>query len=543
MLLFLTVVVFAQAQVATDIYWVQFTDKANSPYSIDNPEAYLSPRALQRRANLGITIDEYDIPVNPQYLQAVANCGAELLNPSKWLNGVTVHVTDPSVIDAINGLAFVSTVRNCPNDLKAQEQKQRWLADEMKPVVVNRGLRGYYGGAETQVTQLKVNVLHDMGYDGTGVVIAVLDGGFIGTETQPCFDNMREEGRFLGVRDYVYGSTTVYSQSTHGTSCLSTMAAYDPDDMVGTAPKASYYLIHTEDGETENIVEEYNWVSGAEYADSLGVDVCSTSLGYVGFDMSQWDHPFSHFDGHTAPMTIGAEIAASRGMICVNAAGNDGPGTCTLGIPGDAEHILTIGAVDADGNRASFSSVGPTYDGRIKPDVMAMGEGTYVAAGYADWGWEYYNSNGTSFATPVLAGAVACLRQARPYASVQEMCDVIRQCGNNASSPDSYNGYGIPDFSKAFELLATTEPIEPYSGNVLSVYPNPSQGEVHVMLNQGASAELTVFDIMGRQLFNYHFNGLNHTTLENHLNSLTSGVYFINAVSELGSQTLKLVIQ
>ena len=542
LLLFLTVAIFAQAQIATDIYWVQFIDKANSPYSISNPEAYLSPRALQRRANLGIAIDEYDIPVNPQYLQAVANCGAELLNPSKWLNGVTVHVTDPSVIDAINELAFVATVLSCPNDLRAQERKQRWLENEMKPVVVNRGTRGYYGGAETQVTQLKVNVLHDMGYDGTGVVVAVLDGGFIGTETQPCFDNMREEGRLLGVRDYVYGSTTVYSQSTHGTSCLSTMAAYDPDNMVGTAPKASYYLIHTEDGESENIVEEYNWVSGAEYADSLGVDVCSTSLGYIGFDLSQWDHPFSDYDGHTAPMTIGAEIAASRGMICVNAAGNDGAGTCTLGIPGDAEHILTIGAVDAAGERASFSSVGPTYDGRIKPDVMAMGEGTYVAAGYADWGWEYYNGNGTSFATPVLAGAVACLRQARPYASVNEICDAIRQCGNNAATPDSYNGYGIPDFSQALELLSVEEPIGNTPEHIISVYPNPSNGEVHVALNDLHKAELTVFDITGRQLFNYHFNGLNHTTLESQLNSLTSGVYFINAVSESGSETLKLVI-
>ena len=453
-----------------------------------------------------------------------------------------MHVTDPNVIDAINGLAFVSTVRNCPNDLKAQERKQRWLENEMKPVVANRGLRGYYGGAETQVTQLNANVLHEMGYDGTGVFVAVLDGGFVGTETQPCFDNMREEGRLLGVRDYVYGSTTVYSQSTHGTSCLSTMAAYDPNDMVGTAPKASYILIHTEDGESENIVEEYNWVSGAEFADSLGVDVCSTSLGYVGFDMTEWDHPHSDFDGHTAPMTIGAEIAASRGMICVNAAGNDGPGTCTIGIPADAEHILTIGAVDGDGNRASFSSVGPTYDGRIKPDVMAMGEGTYVAAGYADWGWEYYNGNGTSFATPVLAGAVVCLRQARPYASVQEICDAIRQCGDNASTPDSYYGYGIPDFSKAIEMLHIEEPNEGTPVEVVSVYPNPSNGSVHVVLNGGTKADLAIYDMMGRCLYTYSFNGLNHTALESQLNSLTSGVYFINAVSELGSQTLKLVI-
>ena len=540
LLVFLAITMFAQAQIATNIYWVQFTDKENSPYSIDNPEAYLSPRALQRRANQGVGIDEYDIPVNPQYLQAVADCGAQLLNPSKWLNGVSVYVTDPAVIEAINALGFVEVVRNCPNDPKAQERKERWMANEMKPVEPMRRTRGYYGGAETQVTQLKVDQLHEQGFDGTGVVIAILDGGFVGTEEHSCFDNMREEGRLLGIRDYVYGSTSVYSQSTHGTSCLSTMAAYVPNEMVGTAPKASYYLIHTEDGDNENIIEEYNWVSGAEYADSLGVDVCSTSLGYIGFDMPQWDHPFEHFDGHTAPMTIGAEIAASRGMICMNAASNEGDGICTLGIPADAEHILTVGAVDGSGNRADFSSVGPTYDGRIKPDVMAMGQGTYVASGDGGW-WPYYNGSGTSFATPVLAGAVACLRQARPYASVQEICDVIRQCGNRADNPDSYYGYGVPDFSQALELLHVDED-SAQSNELINVYPNPSQGEMHVVLNEGAKAELTVFDFMGRQLYTYNFNGLNHTTLETYLNTLDSGIYFIKAVSELGNQTLKLVV-
>ncbi len=538
--MFLAATVFAQAQVATNIYWVQFTDKEGSPYSIDNPEAYLSPRALQRRANLNITIDEYDLPVNPQYLQAVADCGAEIINPSKWLNGVSVHVTDPSVIEAINALDCVMTVRNCPNDLKAQEQKERWLANEMKPAASTRSSKGFYGGAEDQVKQLNVDVLHDMGFDGTGVIIAVLDGGFEGAENTSCFDNMREEGRLLGTRDFVYGSNSVYTQSTHGTSCLSTMGAYDPNNMVGTAYKASYYLIHTEDGDSENIIEEYNWVSGAEYADSLGVDVCSTSLGYITFDMSQWDHPYQHYDGKTAPMSIGAEIAASRGMICMNAAGNEGDGNCTLGIPADAEHIVTVGAVNAAGDRASFSSVGPTYDGRIKPDVMAMGEGTYVASGYGSW-WPYYNGNGTSFATPVLAGAVACLRQARPYSSVQEICDALRACGNRAENPDSKYGYGIPDFSQALELLKVEEH-SVAANEIINVYPNPSQGEVKVALKEGAKADVTVYDITGRQLYTYTFNGLNHTTLENYMNTLGTGVYFINAVSELGSQTVKLVV-
>lgn len=541
LLLLALAALFAQAQVAPDIYWVQFSDKNDSPYSIDNPEAYLSARALQRRANLGIAIDEYDIPVNPQYLQAVADCGVQLLNPSKWLNGVSVYTTDASTIDAVNALPFVSAVRSCPNNPKAQEMKERWLAEEMKPVASSRATYGYYGGAEDQVKQIKANVLHELGYDGTGMVIAILDGGFIGFEGHSCFDNMREEGRFLGTRDFVFGSTSVYSQSTHGTSCLSTMAAYDPNNMVGTAPKASYYLIHTEDGATENIIEEYNWVSGAEYADSLGVDLCTTSLGYNGFDMDEWYHSFDHFDGHTAPMTIGAEIAASRGIICLNAAGNNGSGTCTLGIPGDAEHILTIGAVNNMGTRASFSSVGPTYDGRIKPDVMAMGEGTYVASAFPDWG-NYYNGSGTSFATPVLAGAVACLRQARPYTSVQVFCDAIRACSDRTSNPDNDYGYGVPDLSLALEMLSVEEPMGNTPAHVISVFPNPSNGEVHVALNAVHKADLTVYDITGRQLFAYSFNGLNHTTLENFLNTLGSGVYFINAVSEAGNETLKLVL-
>lgn len=541
LLLLLAAAMFTQAQVATNIYWVKFTDKNDSPYSISNPEAYLSARALQRRANLGIEIDEYDLPVNPQYLQAVANCGVTLLHPSKWLNGVSIYTSDASAIETINALPFVETVRNCPNDLRAQEIKERWMAIEQKPAPNNRSMHGYYGGAETQVQQLNVDILHDSGFDGSGVVIAVLDGGFVGADTHPCFDNMREEGRLLGVRDFVYGSSSVYSQSTHGTSCLSTMAAYDPNNMVGTAPKASYYLIHTEDGDSENIIEEYNWVSGAEYADSLGVDVCSTSLGYITFDISQWDHPIEHYDGHTAPMTIGAEIAASRGMICMNSAGNEGDGICTLGIPGDAEHILTVGAVDAEGMRAYFSSVGPTYDNRIKPDVMAMGQETFVASGYADW-MAYYNGNGTSFSCPVLAGAVACLRQARPYASVQEICDVIRTCGNRAGNPDSYYGYGIPDFSKALEMLSVEEPIGNTPSQIISVYPNPAKDEVHVLLNGAHKAELTVFDVMGRSLFSFSFNGLNHTSLEHQLNRLDSGVYFINAESEAGCQTIKLVL-
>jgi len=538
LIMFVAVAVFAQAQIATNIYWVQFTDKNNSPYSIDNPEEYLSQRALERRARLNIEIDEFDIPVNPQYLQAVADCGAQLLNPSKWLNGVTVYTTSQSVVDAINALDFVMAVRNCPDFPEAQRDKEIWLANEMKesskPVIH----RDFYGGAHNQVYQLKVNELHDMGYHGEGVVIAVLDGGFVGTDEATCFDNMRDEGRLLGVRDFVYGSTSVYSQSTHGTSCLSTIGAYDPNEMVGTAYKASFYLFHTEDGDGENIVEEYNWVSGAELADSLGVDVCTTSLGYIDFDMPQWDHSFPDYDGHTAPMTIGAEIAASRGMICTNSAGNEGSGTCTLGIPADAEHIITVGAVNSTGERAYFSSTGPTYDGRIKPDVMAQGQGTYVATGYGSW-WPYYNGDGTSFSNPVLAGAVACLRQAMPNASVQEICDALRASGNNANNPDNLYGYGIPDVVMAMNLLDNVSEHTLGVNEIASVYPNPSEGEVKVMLKEGVEmTQGTVIDVTGRVIN----SATSVSELESVINNLESGIYQVKIDTERGTQTVKVVI-
>ena len=539
-LLLITMVsaIVMQAQIATNIYWVQFTDKADSPYSVDRPEEFLTQRSIERRNRLNIKVDEYDLPVNPLYLQAVKDCGAQLLNPSKWLNGVSIYATNDAVINAINSLDFVETVRNCPNYPDAQRDKEIWLANEMKMVSSDRGSKDFYGGAHDQVYQLNVNELHDMGFDGTGIHVAVLDGGFEGTENHVAFDNMRAEGRLLGVRDFVYGSTSVYSQSTHGTSCLSTMAAYDPNEMVGTAPKASYYLIHTEDGNGENIVEEYNWVSGAEYADSLGVDVCSTSLGYIDFDMPQWDHPFSHFDGHTAPMSIGAEIAASRGMICMNAAGNEGGGTCTLGIPADAEHIITVGAVDASGQRAYFSSVGPTYDGRIKPDVMAMGQGTYVASGWGSW-MPYYNGDGTSFATPVLAGAVVCLRQAFPEASVQQICDALRTVGNNANNPDSYNGYGIPNFKAAYDLLLNSVDETEVANAIFNVYPNPAKGNVKVFVTEGVYVNnMTLFAVTGQVLLNTD----NINELETTLNNLSSGVYTVKVDSESGSQTLKVVL-
>ncbi|MGP1446593.1 MAG: S8 family serine peptidase [Candidatus Limimorpha sp.] len=542
LLLLLSVAFGLQAQISHDAdgtkYWVQFTDKNNSPYSIDYPEVYLSERALQRRANQGIAIDMFDIPVNPQYLQAVAATGATLIHPSKWLNGVTILTESQEVLDAIRALDFVESLRYCPNNPKAPEWKEPDFERNYR-ALDEVASRGYYGRAYTQINQLNGIPLHDSGFRGEGMVIAVLDGGFEGADTHPAFNNMREEGRLLGTRSYVNPGQSVYQGSGHGTSCLSTMAGYVPQEYVGTAPKASYYLLHTENTRGENLIEEYNWVSAAEYADSLGVDVCSTSLGYVDFDDGTWNYTHDDLDGHTAPMSIGAGIACSRGMLCVNSAGNDGDSGVFpwIGIPADVEDVLTIGAVDGDGVRAGFSSIGPTADERIKPDVMAMGAGTYVAEPSGG----YRSGNGTSYSCPVTAGMVACLWQSHPMATAAEIREAVRKASNRHDNPDIYYGHGIPDFYKALDLMPVIDyPTD--TKELIDVYPNPAKGNVRVKMKEGVEADITVIDCWGRCLYAYHFNGLNHTTLENRLNELSAGVYFLTACSQRGNQTLKLVV-
>jgi Subtilisin-like serine proteases len=369
------------------------------------------------------------------------------------------------------------------------------------------------------------------------MVIAILDAGFEGADEHPAFDNMRHEERLLGTRNFFNKDLSVYGQSSHGTSCLSTMAAFEPNVFVGTAPKASYYLLCFVDENTESILEKYNWVTGAEYADSLGVDVISTSWGFTSFEIYEWSHPFEHYDGHTVPMSIGAGIACSRGMICFQSAGNLGPDALpSLEIPADVEEVFTVGAVNSNGVRADFSSVGPTADGRIKPDLMAMGVETAVAGSVGD----YFNHSGTSFSCPILAGLAACFWQANPDATQQQIRNAILETADHASHPDNFYGYGIPDFEAALTLLKVSD-LPSNQTDLISIYPNPSKGNVKVVLKEGSNSEINVFDFSGRNLFNYRFNGLNNSVLENYLNELCAGVYFISLTSDSGHQMLKFV--
>ncbi|MBQ0015526.1 MAG: S8 family serine peptidase [Bacteroidales bacterium] len=437
-------------------YWVRFSDKDSTPGRLDKPQQFLSQRAIERRRRLQIAIDSFDLPVVPSYLDSVRACGARLHNVSKWLNGVTV-VADSAIAADIAQLSFVTQVarynrRRLPVALggtpdTATKKYGAGTDYSIQPCASHDS--SYYNLGYSQIAQLGGIALHRRGYEGQGVWVGVCDGGFPGVDTLSAFKSMRDEGRIVATRDFACHRPTVYTADAHGTMVLSNVGAYLPSVYVATAPKATYVLCITEDA-TESPIEELNWVSAAEYLDSLGIDVINTSLGYRGFDDTTLRHPFSDLDGKTAWMSIGADIAASRGILCVNSAGNEGrEGSGSLSVPADAEHILSVGAAWSNGDRAAFSSWGQTADGRVKPDVMAQGVLVYVSMP----GGGYAYANGTSMASPITAGMVACLRQAAPNASVQQIFDAIRASGSNAMHVDNRIGYGVPDYKKALQLL------------------------------------------------------------------------------------------
>lgn len=540
LLVLLSIVFPIWSQIAPGKYWIQFTDKNGSPYNINNPESFLSERAIQRRLDYNIAIDNYDIPVNSSYIQAVSDKGASIINPSKWLNGVTVEVSDPTIIDEIRSLPFVQNVREFHDDKIKQEVKEKtFFSKEFISASDNSDYRDYYGMAYNQINQLNGIALHETGYMGQGMWIGVCDGGYDNVDEHEVFEDMYNNNRLLGTRDFVRKNGDVYNESSHGTSCLSLMAGNIPDKYVGTAPLASYYLCRTEDVKSENLIEEYNWVSAAEFLDSLGIDIISTSLGYVDFDNPQWDHVYSDLDGETSVITKGSEIACSRGILCVTSAGNEGgTGFPYISVPADGENVLTVGAVDKNGDKASFSSVGPTYDNRIKPDVMAHGYNVTVAV---TWGNGYGDGSGTSFSCPVLAGMAACLWQANKQLPASVIRDVLRQNANFSDNPNNNYGYGIPDFKAALEALIIEENNNSVINPLISVFPNPTNGNVKVNIETIGKVNVEVYNQMGKLLYSSVVTRYYITDLTSFLNKLGSGLYLIKVNDDDNNFTAKFV--
>lgn len=445
-------------------FFVGFQDRKPGRYSLSRPAEFLSARAIERRRAQGIAITEDDFPVDADYLGKVQAAGVRLLYATRWFNGAVIETADSLLGENLRKQAFVKEVEflgswkkqpvarsrgdrepygidvfNAYKD--AQDKSTGWLRN-----LASRG----YGNALGQIDQMNGIRLHDLGFQGQGKMIAVLDAGFQMVNYLAAFDSIRLQGRILAQRDFVDFDGNVYNDDDHGTSVLSCLAADAPGSALGTAPRASYLLLRTEDANSEFPVEEFNWARGAEFADSMGADIINSSLGYTRFDwLERFGHDLSELDGKTTRITRAAEMAAARGILVVSSAGNEGGSDWgRIGAPADGPNVLSVGAVDRLGRSVYFSSTGPTADGRIKPDVCALGEDVWVAgtSGY------FSPVNGTSFSAPLLAGMAACLWQALPHLDAAGIRKLIKSTAQRNEFADSLYGAGIPDFYGAFCL-------------------------------------------------------------------------------------------
>ena len=424
-------------------YRISLKDKAATDYSLQKPEMYLSKKSIERRKRQGLGIDSTDLPVCKKYVDAIRKKGVHVLVTGKWDNFVTVSCNDSMLIAEIAGLPFV----------RSTERVWRGVAKRAseRDSLINKPLRtdSLYGPAITQIKMSHADRLHEAGFKGQGMTIAVIDAGFHNVDKIEAMKNIN----ILGTRDFVNPEADIYAESSHGMSVLSCMAMNQPNVMIGTAPEASYWLLRSEDEYSENLVEQDYWAAAIEFADSVGVDLVNTSLGYYSFDDPAKNYRYRDLNGHYALMSREAAKAADKGIVVVCSAGNSGSGSWKkITPPGDAENVITVGAVNKYGVLAPFSSVGNTADGRVKPDVVAVGLGSDVMGTDGN----LRHANGTSFSSPIMCGMVACLWQACPELTAKEIIELVRRSGDRAVFPDNIYGYGIPDLWKAYQSTVNT---------------------------------------------------------------------------------------
>jgi hypothetical protein len=530
-LLFLFFSLSAFASSDAFVYAVYFTDKGNSEYSLSKPEAFLSQKCIDRRINQRIGFFESDLPVSKLYSDSLKVFDLKFINASKWLNCALISSENAEVFDKITKLGFVSHVErlSAPSAiLKKQDNKFEALHElSAEDFVASE----YYGLSTNQNSMIRVDFLHALGFKGEAVDIAVFDSGFNNAKDIKGFDSLFLGGRFLGSLDMKDNDDNVFNDGSHGTACLSCMAANEPGRMVGTAPNANYALFRTEIGNSETIEEEYYWAFAAEFAESAGAEVFSTSLGYTTFDDSSTNHTYEDLDGNTTVITKAANIAARLGIVVLNSAGNYGASSWRyIGAPADADSILAVGAVNENRIYATFSSRGPNASGRIKPDVCARGVGTAV---YNTNG-EVYGANGTSFSCPVLAGGAACLRQAFRNIHAMELMQAIRESAHKFKSPTDTIGYGIPDLAVAYMLLFNSQEHHHHQDNLISdvdVFPNPFSNLVIVYVGKPLEEKIkvSIFDFNGKlvQEDEMFFQNNDKQLISVNTSNLSKGVYLL----------------
>ncbi|PIF62177.1 MULTISPECIES: S8 family serine peptidase [unclassified Flavobacterium] len=513
--------------------WVYFNAKPNSQFYLDTPLEMLTQRALDRRTNQNIALDFKDVPVEESFIDQVKSAtGITVMAKSKWMNAVHVRGSQSN----INGLAMLSFVSKVDFANKTLNQTAK-IAKLSKIKRVNKTKKTKidyaYGSSSNQIQMLNGHQLHQQNYTGSGKIIAVLDAGFPGVNTVQPFQRLRTNNQILGGYNFVLRNPDFYTGVSHGTSVLSSMGGYKENSLVGTAPDASYYLFITEDDTSENPVEESLWVEAAETADSLGVDIINTSLGYFDYDNDAYSHTYSEINGTTAFISRGAEIAFSRGMIIVTSAGNSG-GTSDpyIAVPADAASVIAVGAVNSSEVLTSFSSVGPSFDGRIKPEVMAQGQAAIVS----DAAGNIVTANGTSFSSPIMAGMIACLWQAFPQKTNREIRELVLKSADKFSTPNNQYGFGIPDFALA---LNNQLALESFSKDDFILYPNPASDTVSVSLPAKFDmGTVFIYSILGQKVLEQEITPQASIIS---LKSLNEGVYLYKMESDGFSKTGKII--
>ncbi len=473
---------------------VQFTDKNNSPFKLDKSAKYLSLKARKRRNRYAIAIDSSDLPVNPSYIKQVLAQGAvTYLSQSKWLNQILINSTDNNAINAIRNLPFVKTAQpigqlqqNISNPLPDKFRSET-ITPFTKKAEVNAVTTTFnYGNSYNQVHIHNGEFLHDKGFTGKGIIIAIIDAGFYHYKTSKAFDSVQQAGRILGERDFVDFDNSVNEDDTHGEYCLSTIAANVPGVMVGTAPHASFWLLRGENTASEYPIEEHNWVAAAEFADSAGADMISSSLGYFQFDDASFNHTYANFYNNSTMISKGATYAAKKGMIVTNSAGNEGSTSWKYIIfPADADSVCAVGAINTSGGIASFSSYG--YPGKVKPNIVSVGSNTVVYTATA-----VSTASGTSFSNPNINGLIACLWQAFPKFNNMTILDAVYRNSDRYSNPTDRFGYGIPDMKKAFLYLRKLKNQQSFGNEWLFATHDPAANKINIRLIGQVDGEVTL---------------------------------------------------
>lgn len=516
-LLILVVTNFGYAQI--EDAWVYFNDKPSSATFLASPLTMLTQRSLDRRTAQNISLDITDVPLEQAYITQITNAtGITVMAKSKWLNALHIRGTQIN-IQALTGLPFVNHVTYANHSLNPGG---RISQNSNKIKAVNKNLEAQvaynYGGSQNQIEMLNGHLLHQQNFTGQGKIIAVLDSGFTGVNTAAPFQNLITNNQILDGYNFPDRNTNYFSRHNHGTNVLSTMGGFEDGQLVGTAPSAKYYLFITEDINSENPVEESYWVEAAELADYYGVDVINSSLGYFDYDVVAYSHQYDDMVGNKTFASRGANMAFNKGIVVVISAGNSGATSEPhIATPADAIGALTIGAVNSLEVYASFSSIGPSFDGRIKPDVCAKGAGTTVASPTGT----IYTSNGTSFSSPVMAGMAATFWSAVPNLTAQQVVNFIRQSADNYSAPTNQKGYGIPDFQLALTNALNLEAIQ--SNQSFLVYPNPAENQITFQLENKQKGIVYMYDVLGQNIITKEISENNNSI---DIQNLLNGVYY-----------------